>query len=184
MEEIQCPNCGRSIKGKAELCLFCGTRIQSSATEDTARGKLPPFLLWLLIASVPIALLCCVLIARSSGVLQSIASMLQTSPEVTVTPVGISSTTPLTRTPTPTLPPTPTPEPTAEAASPTNTPSPTPTPNLQSPTPTPTTTFLPDTGQARYWPFVLPAVSGVVIFLSWLYRLTSRKPDHPLLLRK
>lgn len=174
MQEIVCPDCGRKIKGQAELCLFCGKRLEGRGGGRAARKGGRGFTLWVLVAGIILVLSCYALTTRS-GALSGIAARLQDFKvasifaEATHTPTPTSPPTP-TRTPTPTQTPTPeatsTPEPTK-----TPTPPPTLTPIYETtPTPTPPTTLMPETGRPASWPYALWALGGAMVLLGWGWR--------------
>lgn len=178
MQEIVCPDCGRKIRGKAELCLFCGKRLEGRGGGRAASTGRRGFALWALVASIVLVLLCCALTTQS-GALSGIATRLQDLEvasiftEATPTPTPPSTPTP-TRTLTPTQTPTPeatsTPEPTS-----TPTPPPTLTPIYETtPTPTPPTTLMPETGRAASWPHALWTLGGAMVLLGWGWRWLRR----------
>ena len=163
MQETECPKCGRRIKGRAELCLFCGTRIAGGKGGTAGKGR--KFPVWALVAGVILIFLCGVL-ATQSGALMNIATGLQNSFQATMSPTSESLSPPTpTQPPTPTLTPAPT-----YTLTPTHTPTPqsTPTPEL-TPTSTPTATgLLPATGGQAGWPSAWWALGVVVILFGWL----------------
>jgi cell division septation protein DedD len=185
MSEIECPKCGRKIRGRGEMCLFCGTRIAKGAGGGAAREKRRKFPVWALGAGGVFILLCCVLAAQS-GALMNIAAELQSSLTATtpLAPANEASSTPIpTNTPTPTSTPVPTTPTPAQTPTPdaTPTPEPMPMPPGSTPTPTPATTLLPDTGRVTSWHLVLWALGGAMVLLgwgwSWLWHLSKGRRD-------
>ncbi len=154
--DMECPHCGRKIRGKAELCLFCGTRIEGAESTGTAREKRRRLPVWILVIAVIAALVSCALVARS-GALLGIANELQNFSKATPTPTRVTRTPIPTNTPMPTYTPPPTQTPTPEA---------TPTPEL-TPTPTPTANLLPETGGGASWTFALWALGGAILLFGW-----------------
>jgi hypothetical protein len=172
MQEIACPNCGRRIKGQAELCLFCGKRLDGAADGGEAAETRAGFPFWVLVVAGAMILLCCGLTAQSgaiSGVttrLQDFAASASNLAEATHTLVPTNTPVP---TPTSTPTPTPTPEPTSTPAPTlTPTPEPTPTPTHESmPTPTPPTPLLPDTGRTMGWRQAVWVIGMAMLLFGW-----------------
>ena len=76
MQEIVCPDCGRNIKGQAELCLFCGKRLEGRGGGRAGSKGGRGFTLWVLVAGIILVLSCYALTTRS-GALSGIATRLQ-----------------------------------------------------------------------------------------------------------
>jgi hypothetical protein len=76
MQETECPNCGRKIRGRAEQCLFCGKKLKGQAGGGAAREGRPGLPLWALIVGILLVILCCVFTVRP-GALSGIAARLQ-----------------------------------------------------------------------------------------------------------
>ncbi len=174
MQETECPKCGRQIRGRAELCLFCGTRVAGDAGAKAGEGRNLP--VWVLVAGIILIFLCCVL-ATQSGALMNIVAELPSSLglRTTTTPTSTRKPSP---TPTVTRTPTSTPMP-VYTLTPTQTPTPraTPTPT-QTSTQTPTTNgLLPESGGSASWLFTLWALGGAVTLLGWLWRCIKGKQE-------
>ena len=168
MQEIECPKCGRQIKGKAELCLFCGTRVAGATGATAGKGRKVP--IWAFVVGVILILLCCVL-GTQSGALMNMATGFQNPFQATISP---TSQAPATETPTRTPTPTSMPAPTYTLAPP-QTPTPLATPTgTSAPTLTPTN-LLPETGGGAGWPFALWTLGGAAIFTSWMWRLRKQR---------
>jgi hypothetical protein len=179
---MECPGCGRQVRGQAELCLFCGRRLRGGAGGAAARAGGRGRSAWILVASILLILLGGVLIALS-GALPGVAARLQSAYALVVTriPVATRPSAPA-QALVPTNTPVPTPTPSSTPTStPTQTPQATPTPALI-PTPTlppPDTSLLPKSGEVAGWPFALWAMGGVMMLLGWGWgwlrrRLTKR----------
>jgi hypothetical protein len=171
---MDCPNCGRTIRGKAEVCLVCGTRFQGGIEGEGKKGR--RLLPWIIAANAILLVLCIVIIfllyrpaldvaALWSGVTETLGSAAETLGIVAVTP-----------TPFPTRIPTETPLPTS---TPTRTPTPTATPTL---TPSPTvdttltpSTLLPEVGRPDGGPLVFWALGGALAFLGYASLLLQRR---------
>ena len=179
MQEIACPTCGKTIKGQAELCLFCGVRLDGATDGGGEAATRAGFPFWVLVVVGVVMLLCCGLTVQSGAIpgvttrLQDFAGSISPSAEPTLTPVP-------TNTPVPTHTATPTRTPTPEA---TSTPAPTspslestPTPTRESmPTPTPPTPLLPDTGRVIDWPQALWVPGTVMVLVGWLWSRTRER---------